>query len=173
MDDWTIMIVLRLVHILAGVFWVGATLLVAGFLFPTLRSVGPEGGRFMQQLMQRRRLPVYLAASTALTLLSGLVMYGRIVAATNGAWASSRPGLVFGLGGLTAILAAILGGVVAAPLGRRLAKLGQNVQAVAGPPSAEQSAELGRLQARLGLTMRAVATLLAIAVTAMAIARYL
>jgi len=86
MDANSTTIVLRLIHILAGTFWVGAIFLLAGFLVPTARSSGPEGGRFMQQLMLRRRLPVFLGVAMLLTVLSGLVMYVRVTAATHGAW---------------------------------------------------------------------------------------
>jgi uncharacterized membrane protein len=55
-------LLLRLIHILAGVFWVGAIFLIAGFLLPTARAMGREGGRFMQHLMLQRRLPVFSAS---------------------------------------------------------------------------------------------------------------
>jgi hypothetical protein len=47
------------------------------------------------------------------------------------------------------------------------------VQAAGGRPSAQQAAELGRLQARMGSAMRGVAALLMLAVITMATARYL
>jgi uncharacterized membrane protein len=173
MDDQIIMVVLRLIHIVSGVFWVGAFIVMAGFLFPAVRATGPQGGRVMQEVMQRRRLPVYLGVAAGLTILSGFVMYGRIAGATNGAWASTRPGMTYGIGGLAAILAVIVGAVVAGPAGRKLGKLGERVQASGGPPSAEQAAQMAALQARVGRGMQAVAFLLLVAVVAMAIARYL
>jgi hypothetical protein len=173
MDDQIIMVVLRLIHIVSGVFWVGAFIVMAGFLFPAVRATGPQGGRVMQEVMQRRRLPVYLGVAAGLTILSGFVMYGRIAGATNGAWASTRPGMTYGIGGLAAILAVIVGAVVAGPAGRKLGKLGERVQASGGPPSAEQAAQMAALQARVGHGMQAVAFLLLVAVVAMAIARYL
>lgn len=173
MDERTIMVVLRLIHIVGGVFWVGAFLLMVGFLFPAARAAGPQGGRIMQELMQRRRLPVYLGVAAGLTILSGFVMYARIAGATNGAWASTRPGMTYGIGGLAAILALIVGAVVAGPAGRKLGRLGERVQASGGPPSAEQASQMAALQARMGRGMQAVAFLLLVAVVAMAIARYL
>jgi hypothetical protein len=173
MDERTIMVVLRLIHIVGGVFWVGAFIVMAGFLFPAVRATGPQGGRVMQEVMQRRRLPVYLGVAAGLTILSGFVMYARIAGATNGAWASTRPGMTYGIGGLAAILAIVVGAAVAGPAGRKLGKLGERVQASGGPPSAEQAAQMAALQARIGRGMQAVAVLLLVAVVAMAIARYL
>ena len=170
--DQTFTLVLRFVHIVGGVFWVGAVFLMVGFIFPTVREAGPQGGRFMQALMQRR-LSVFMNTAAGLTMLSGFIMYGRILGATNGAWGGTRAGMTFGIGGLATVIAAIIGGSVVGRGGQRLAKLGAAIQASGGPPSAEQSAEMSRLQARMGKAMRAVAVLLLVAVTSMATARYL
>ena len=40
MDERTVTLLLRLIHILAGIFWVGAIILIAGFLLPTARATG-------------------------------------------------------------------------------------------------------------------------------------
>ena len=44
------LVALRLIHIVAGSFWVGAALMLAVFVEPTVRAVGPAGGQFMQKL---------------------------------------------------------------------------------------------------------------------------
>jgi hypothetical protein len=173
MDERTIMIVLRLIHIVGGAFWVGAVVLVAAFVFPAVRTAGVQGGRVMQEITQRRRLPVYMNVAAALTVLSGLTMYGRMAAATNGAWAETRFGMTIGFGALATILAAVIGGAVVGRAGRKLGKLGESVQAAGGPPSSEQAAQMEMLQARLGRGLRVVAGLLVIAVGLMAVARYL
>jgi uncharacterized membrane protein len=171
--DQTLTLVLRFIHIVGGVFWVGAAFLMVGFIFPTVRETGPAGGRFMQELMQRRRLSVFMNAAAGLTMLSGFIMYGRLMAATDGAWGETRAAMTLGIGGLATILAAIIGGAIVGRGGQRLAKLGAAIQASGGPPSAEQTAEMSRLQARMGRAMRVVAVLLLVAVTSMATARYL
>ena len=112
MDGTTTTILLRLIHILAGIFWVGAVFVMAGFLVPTVRETGREGGRFMQHLAQRRRLPVVLSIAMLLTMLSGFAMYARLAASTHGQWASTRPGIGYGVGALAAILAAITGATI-------------------------------------------------------------
>ena len=173
MDERVIMLVLRLIHIVGGVIWVGGMVLVAGFLFPAVRATGPHGGRVMQELMQRRRLPIYLGVAAGLTMLSGLVLYGRVAEATNGAWASSRPGMAYGVGGLAAILGAVVGPAIAGRAGRKLAVLSERVEAAGGPPSAEQVSEMAALQARMGRAMQVVMVLLLVAAAAMATARYL
>jgi hypothetical protein len=171
-DDRTITLLLRLVHILAGIFWVGAIFLIAGFLLPTLRATGREGGRFIQHLMQQRKLPVYLAVAGLLTVLSGFTLYARMVSATHGAWAGTAPGMAYGLGGLSAIIGALVGTLVSGSAARRMAGIGQRA-AQAGGPSADQQAEIERLQRRMLLGSRLVAVFLGLAAATMAVGRYL
>jgi uncharacterized membrane protein len=172
MDERTVTLLLRLVHILAGIFWVGAVFLIAGFLLPTLRATGREGGRFMQHLMQQRRLPLFLATAMVLTVLSGFTLYGRTLLATHGTWGATGPGMAYGLGGVSAILAAVVGMTVSGSAARRMAALGQRVTQ-AGGASPEQQSEMERLQGRMVLGSRLVAAFLAIAAATMAVGRYL
>src|SRR5688572_8996596 len=69
MSDQSLTILLRLIHILGGIFWVGTMMLLAAFLIPTVRATGREGGKFMEHLMQQRRLRVYLGVAMLLTVL--------------------------------------------------------------------------------------------------------
>ena len=43
-----ILILLRLVHIVAGAFWVGSTLLLALVILPGMRKAGPASSRTRQ-----------------------------------------------------------------------------------------------------------------------------
>ena len=49
------MLILRVVHVLGGIFWVGSALFMAFMLMPALASAGPAAGAVMGA-MQRRRL---------------------------------------------------------------------------------------------------------------------
>jgi uncharacterized membrane protein len=171
MDDRLIMIILRLIHILAGIFWVGTALLVAAFLVPTMRETGREGGRVIQHLMVQRRLQLFIVITMALTILSGITMYARWAAATHGSWAGTVPGIAYGIGGAAAILGALAGGLISAAAGRRLGEIGQGIGS--GVPSAEQQAEMAKLQTRIALGTKLSAALLVVAAGAMSIARYL
>jgi hypothetical protein len=126
----------------------------------------------MQHLMLKRRLSVFLGIAALLTVLSGLTMYVRLSAATHGTWAGTGPGIGYGFGGLTAVLGGIMGGVISGPAARRMAAIGQQ-GSQGGGLSAEQQAEMQRLQARAVLGSRITAGFLAVAAAAMAVARYL
>jgi hypothetical protein len=52
----TYMIVLRLIHIFAGIVWAGWAFIQLGFIEPALKAAGPAGGAFMQALTGKTRL---------------------------------------------------------------------------------------------------------------------
>lgn len=167
------LLALRLVHILAGVFWAGSASLFAGFIEPSVRAAGPGGGRFMQRLMQQRQLSLFLSVAALLTILSGLLLYWRASSGLQLSWILSPGGLSLSLGGLAGILAAILGMVVNRPVAERIGVLGREMQAAGGPPLPAQAAEMQALQARLTRAVVAGAALIGLAVAGMAVARYL
>ncbi|MEO8294664.1 MAG: hypothetical protein ABI613_04035 [Gemmatimonadota bacterium] len=168
----TTIILLRLIHILSGVFWVGSVLFVARFLMPALRAIGPASGPVMQQLTQVRKLPLFMMIVAILTILSGITLYWQDSGGFTGAWIDSAPGRVFGLGGILAIVAGIIGMAINTPTGRKMGELGAAIGRSNGPPSPEQVAEIGRLQGKMYSSMQVVAVLLVLATAAMAIARY-
>jgi uncharacterized membrane protein len=163
---------LRLIHILAGVLWVGATVFIAVFLMPSLRAVGPAAGPVMEQVARVRRLPIWMMSATILTILSGLTLYGVDSAGFHSAWMHSGPGTVFGLGGVLAILAAVVGMAVNAPAGKRLGVLASEIK-VRGTPTPADVAEMQSLQARLARATNLTAGLLILATAAMAVARHM
>jgi uncharacterized membrane protein len=162
---------LRLIHILGGIFWVGGAMVNTLFLLPAVRAVGPSAGPVLQFMMQRRKLPVWMNIGAGLTMLSGFGMYG-FFASAGGGWARSRMGMVLGLGGLFAVLAAVAAGLLVQPTTRKLAALGQQLQSAGGPPSTATQDEMKGLQARLAQGLAVVLTFLLLAAALMAVARY-
>ena len=65
------LVLLRVVHVLCGVFWAGALMFAVIFLEPSVRASGPEGAKVMRALIQRHYLTVVPVVG-ALTILSGL-----------------------------------------------------------------------------------------------------
>ncbi len=167
------MIFLRLVHIILGVFWAGTLFFVVLFLGPSVRAVGPDGARVMQAL-QRRQFMNVMPVVAALTILSGLILYWRLSGGLAAGWVTSPFGLSLTVGGVASILAFAIGvfGMRAATL--RASRLGA---ALASTPQGEEretsQAEIQRLRLRAATSARWVAGLLVIAVATMAVARYL
>ncbi|MEO7501097.1 MAG: hypothetical protein ABIW94_00530 [Gemmatimonadaceae bacterium] len=173
MSDGAIMIVLRVIHIIAGVFWAGAVMVMTWFVLPASQAMGQPGGAFMQQLMFRQRLRIFVGGAMILTILSGLTMYTWLAMETDGGWARSRMGMALGVGAVAAIIAGGIGGAVIGRVGERMAALGATIQASGGPPNDAQKAEMESYQRRMRSTFRIIAVLLIIAIITMAGARYL
>ena len=68
-------IILRLIHIFAGVFWAGVAFFIALVFTPAVVRMGPEGGRFMQQFAQRTQISKTMSLATLLTTLPGILLY--------------------------------------------------------------------------------------------------
>ena len=85
----------------------------------------------------------------------------------------SPMGRMFGIGGAFAILALIVGMVMNPAPARRLGEIAAAAGKRGSPPTPEETAEIARLERRLSLGTILVGILLALAVSAMAIARYI
>ncbi len=173
MNEAALMIFLRLIHILGGIFWVGTVFLIAWFLIPSNRATGSAGIVVMQEVMVRRKLSIYLMAAMGLTILSGLAMYARMMMMSHGAWGSTTMAKVLGFGALCGIVGGAIGGSVSKASGLKMGAIGKAIQESGKPPTESQKAEIGALQDRMQTVMGYVAILLVIAVAAMASARYL
>jgi hypothetical protein len=168
----TYMVVLRIVHILAGVFWVGAAVTTILFLQPTAREVGPAAGPFMAHLAGKKRLADWVLGAGGLTILAGLLMYWRVSAGLDVDWLTSAQGVSLTIGALCAIAAFSLGLSVVRPTIMATLAIGREA-ASGGPPTPEQGAQLQALQKRGTAVGQVVLPLLVVAVAGMAAARYL
>jgi uncharacterized membrane protein len=165
MDNSVVLFLLRAIHIVGGVLWVGGVVIVAFFLLPATQTLGPAAQPVMQFIMGKRKLPVYLMALGIVTTLAGLLLMMRNVSLTDGAWARSPMGIGISIGAAAAILALIVGMTVSAPAAKRLGP----PRPGAAPLTDEQRAALTR---RLALGGRTTFVLLSISTLFMATARY-
>ena len=166
-------LILRLVHILLGVFWAGAVFMIALFLQPAIAASGPEGGKVMGALVKRRLLDIVPAAAVA-AILSGLWLYWRDSSGFQGEWMGSRMGMALGTGGVLALVGFLVGMFVMRASTLKAMALGQSAAQLTD--AAAREAAMGQVQAlrrRAALAGRTVAVLLALTVLMMAVARYL
>jgi len=170
----TLMALMRLVHILAGIFWVGATLFLAGFLVPAIQAVGPSARPVMSQLMRQRRLQLWINVSMTLAIVAGLVLFGMDSKASGGGFGRSRRGITLSIGALLAIAAAGVGGAMSKPASKRLGEIAQRMddaQRGGGAPPADLVAQAAPLQAKLARSLNIMSWLLVLSAATMALSR--
>jgi hypothetical protein len=166
-------IVLRTIHIGAGVLWVGGSALFFFFLEPTMNKLGPDAERFIDEVMNKRKAPIYFLVSSTLTVIGGAILYWRDSSGLNIDWITSPGGLAFTVGGIAAILGWLGGNLLIPTTVMKLSAVGGQMKAAGGPPSPDLLSRLHALQERLHTIGLVDLVLLGIAVLGMASARYL
>lgn len=165
-------LVLRFVHIVSGIIWVGGGAFVAFFLVPALAA----NRQLMPQVMaglQRRRVFIILPTAGLLTVLAGVRLLWIDSAGFAESYMQTGPGRAFSVGGAAAIIAFLLQVLVAVPAGAKLGRIAAQLGPSPSPDERERlSAQVNRLRRR-----NAMGTLWAVlfglfAASAMAIARY-
>lgn len=163
-------IVLRVIHIGGGIFWVGAVLMLAFFLTPTIRATAEAGQKFAGYMMNTMKLTQWISAAAGLTVLAGFFLYGLDSHwFSSPEWMSSGAGAGFGIGGALGLVGFIFG-IMTGSVIRSLGKLGAQIQ---GQPTAAQATQMQALQKRQAMSVQVTAYSLILAVILMSIARYL
>lgn len=163
---------LRLLHIVAGAFWAGTAISLALFILPAVKALGPDGSKVMQKIASTNRFPLVMALAANITLISGLLLYWEISMHLNTEWMLSNKGLVLTIGSLLALVAYLIGFIINSPGAARMAKIGKAIAVAGGPPSEAQMSEMMRIRKRMTAATNAIALLLLLAVSAMAVVRY-
>jgi uncharacterized membrane protein len=169
------MVVFRILHIVGGVMWTGSVFLFVFFIRPSAAAIAPAGAPFMAELLGRRRLIHWLLSFASVTILAGAYLYWKDWDATGsfGDWIGTNFGLGLTVGAVAAIAAFSIGLFATRPSVERMLAIGREVAASGGPPTPEQGAELAAIQAAQKRMSTASMSLIAVAVLAMAVARYL
>src|SRR5262245_52618800 len=108
------MLVLRFLHIISGVFWAGGSQFAARFIVPSLKAAGPAAGPVLAEL-GRRRIPVSMMGASLVNVASGIWLMLIVSGGAPDVWMRSPMGRALGIGGGLAILAVILGMAVVMP----------------------------------------------------------
>ena len=165
-------LLLRLIHIGAGAFWVGSVFTFFLFVQPAAVAVGPEATRFTYQLLHYRRLPAAILASAATTVLAGSWL---LLITSNGLdpdvlFDVSRLGYTFG--GVSAILTFAIGALYVYPRTKVVERTLGRLVTEARPPTPDEQGTLARTARESRRAGWLVLIGLAIAVVAMATASY-
>lgn len=165
------LVILRIIHIVGGIFWVGSGLFSAFFLGPALLKAGPAAASQIMGALQQRKLFTWMPAVALLVILSGVRLL-TIVSAGNPGWFSSRSGQTYSISGALAVIAFMVSLAVSRPA---MAKAGKLTVAAASDETSRKliAEEVKKLQKRSGISGAIAVTLLLLSAVGMAIARYL
>ncbi len=171
MSDFAIlMVVLRLIHIPAGVFWVGGVLMMVTFISRSAEAVGEDAAKFMQHFTLRSGFQQSMAGAGALAVVSGYTMYyslfGWLAPLNSGA------GLALTVGGFAGLIALLIGVFVMGRGSNRMREIAGEISANGGPPKSEQLTEMGALQERLSKAGGITAVLMVISLIGMTLSEY-
>ena len=111
------LIVLRLVHILGAIIWVGAAIYSFIFLLPAIAQSGPAGGQVMMNL-QKRKLFTALPIIAILTILSGIRLMQIVSTGFSAGYFATGMGRTYAISGLLAIIGFLIGVVISRPENR-------------------------------------------------------
>ena len=166
------LLILRLVHILSGIAWLGSGLFTSFFLVPALSGSPAVMGQVMAGL-QRRRILIVLPVVATLTILSGLRLLWIASAGFSASYFATGTGRTFAISGVAAVIAYVFAFGIARPIGARAAVIGAALSA--SPESSQRErlvAELDRLRRRAAITTQLAVGFGILAASGMAIARY-
>jgi uncharacterized membrane protein len=166
-------LVLRFVHILSAITWLGGGILTAFFLIPAISGSQTAMAEVMAGL-KRKRFFIFQPIVATLTILSGLRLLWIDSAGFAGSYFDSATGKAFSWGGLSAIIAYIISYAIAFPLNTRAAKIGALLRDGGARQDREQlTRSLNRLRRRATIATLATVSFGILAASAMAVARYL
>ncbi len=164
-----ILVLLRAIHILGGVFWVGAALAMTFFVGPAVGATAEAGQKFMGYLMTQSRFAATMMIAAIATVVTGAVHYWIASNGFTSAWMGTGPGIGFGLGGVFALVG-FVSGIVVSRTSAAMAKLAAQFK---GPPAPDQLAQMSALRKRQATASMVNAICLIIATVLMAMAESL
>lgn len=168
----TELLVLRVLHVMGGIFWLGSGLFTSYFLTPAIGAVGPAGGQVMAEL-QKRHLFTILPAAALLTMLSGARLLWIVSGGFTVTYLTSRTGATYLWSGVATIVGFLIALIFTRPA---MVKAGQLAAARAQAPAerqAEIDREVIRLRVRASAGTKLAMALLVVGGLGMAVARYL
>src|ERR1043165_6777028 len=159
---------LRIIHIVSGVFWVGGTLVMTFFIGPAVSATADAGQRFVGHLMNNLKFSNRMSIAAGLTVLAGIILYG-LDARAGAAWVRSAMGIGLSIGAVFAIIGLITGIMI----GRTTTAMAQLGAQFKGKPTPAQITQMQTIQKQQRMYSITSAAALILAVVFMSISRYL
>jgi uncharacterized membrane protein len=140
--DWVEL--LRVLHILTAILWVGGAVFALIFIGPAVRAAGKSGQEFMAVVGRRGGPARVMGPISGITILTGILLYWQ-----RGYYHhpfATGPVAALSLGALLGLVVFILGMGIGLPIQRRMARMAKGF----GPtgPTSDQQATMARMGAR-------------------------
>lgn len=161
--------ILRVIHIVAGVIWVGAGILLSMYIEPAIEKMGGDGRKFMKTLYTQTPFDKLMPIVALSTTVAGLILYYFVSGGFSPDYMRSGQGIVLSIGALFGLLAF---GHGAFALGRLNGVYIAKSKEAGESPTEAQNQELLELEAKLRRHGRISMWLAVIALLGMAGARY-
>ncbi len=163
---------LRVLHVLSAATWIGTTVFLSLLLGPAVDDSGPAGGLVMARL-DRRGFHAYMATVAGMTVLTGAYLLWRFTGGFGSGMTASHAGIAFAVGGVSGMLAFVIGAAVVGRSGKQVVDLmGRATSMPDGPAkgSLVQRATVARGRMKVGA--KVVLLLQAVALVLMAVGHY-
>lgn len=159
---------LRILHIGAGIFWVGGSLTAIFFVAPAVGATGEAGQKFIVHLINNLKLSNRISAAAGMAALAGVILYWIDSQGFTSAWTRSGAGIGFTIGALFGVVGFIFG-IRVGLLNKAMAQLLTQIQ---GKPTPEQMTQIQTMQKQLVASSKITAPSLILSVIFMSVARY-
>lgn len=166
----TLMVTLRILHIVFGTFWAGTLIFSTLILEPALKRLGPGIQNPVMKVLMPAVTPAMMLSSVT-ALLTGVAMTLIMRGSTLNLLLANAWGWAILVGFVTTLAAIVIGFGVMAPTGMQIEKLARSFEGRA--PTPDEARELEGLNARIESLSRVDFVLILLAVGSMAAARYL
>jgi uncharacterized membrane protein len=170
--NFYLFLIMRITHIFGAVLWVGSAIFYFFLIIPTVKSLGPSGGQFMQNLIGKQRLPIYMNLVSLVTILSGLYLYIYDSGGFRLGWIISGPGTLLTIGSVVGMAVFFVGMLGIKPRGERIGELGMEIGKAGGPPNPAQLLEMEKLNREMHFFEKLDVAMLTIALLTMTAARF-
>jgi len=163
------LLILRILHIGAGAYWVGSTLLLAVLIKPALKETAGSGQKFIDYLITKKRFGTESGGAGGMAGIAGLLLYWYDSQGLTSGWMHSSAGIGFVAGAVLGLIAFIFGILT----DRKLKAMATLREQIGDTPSDAQTSQLHLLDKQLSSNLTICAITLTLSLWIMAISRYL
>jgi uncharacterized membrane protein len=160
---------MRLLHIVFGSFWAGATFFMVLIMEPKLRKMGPQFQGPVMGTIMKTVVPAMISSGW-IVIISGFVLTYQLYGGFT-VMSANAAGKALLAGTVATLLAAVIGMGILTPTGIRIGRISGEI--MGRQPNQTEGAELKRLASRMEIFTRLNFLFILIALATMSLMRYL